>query len=151
MQTDLSAAYDTIDHKILLDKLDYYGVRGPSLNLLDSYLTNRCQFTSIDTYDSDLVDSLDCSVIQGSKLSSLLYIIYTNEVPYLHKFLTNTNLNDLYNKFTNYKFKDLLDNVKNFVIDHLTVNYIDDSTNIISCDNYDSFIKYLICYYGLIK
>ena len=71
LQTGLSAAYDTIDHKILLDKLDYYGVRGPSLNLLDSYLTNRCQYTSIDTYDSDLVDSLDCSVIQGSKLSSL--------------------------------------------------------------------------------
>ena len=151
LQTDLSAAYDTIDHKILLDKLDYYGVRGPSLNLLDSYLTNRCQFTSIDTYDSDLVDSLDCSVIQGSKLSSLLYIIYTNEVPYLHKFLTDINLNDQYNKFTNYKFNDLLDNIKNFVIDHLTVNYIDDSTNIISCDNATRLIKYLTCYYGLVK
>ena len=112
-------------------------------------MTNRSQYTSIDTYDSDLVDSLDCSVIQGSKLSSLLYIIYTNEVPYLHKFLTDTNLNDLYNKFTNYKFKDLLDNVKNFVIDHLTI-YIDDSTNIISCDNAVKLIKYLTFYYGLI-
>ena len=108
LQTDLSAAYDTIDHKILLDKLDYYGVRRAALNLFDSYLTNRSQYTSIDTYDSDFVDSLDYYVIQGSKLSSLLYIIYTNEVPYLHKFLTDINLHDLYNKLTNYKFKDYL-------------------------------------------
>ena len=151
MKTDLFAAYDTIDHKILLDNLNYYGVRGPSLNLLDSYLTNRCQFTSIDTYDSDIVDSLDCSVIQGSKLSSLLYIIYTNEVPYFHKFLTDINWIDLFNKFTKYKFKDLVDNINFFVIDHLTINFIDDSTNIISSDNATRLIKYLTCYYGLVN
>ena len=86
LQTDLSAAYDTIDHEILNRKLCYYGVRGNALNLINDYLTDRKQYVSVDTFDSPVIDSLPCSVIQGSKLSSLLYIIYTNEIPYLHKF-----------------------------------------------------------------
>ena len=75
MQTDLSAAYDTIDHKILLNKMDFYGIRNKELQLLTSYLSDRNQFVMVDTFKSKLNKSLNCSVIQGSKLFSILYII----------------------------------------------------------------------------
>ena len=65
--------------------------------------------------------------------------------------MTDINLIDIFNKLTKYKFKDIVDNIKNFVIDHLKVNYIDDSTNIISGDNANWLTKYLTCYYGLVK
>ena len=79
--TDMSKAFDTIDHFTLLTKMEYYGIRGPSLEIFKSYLTNRKQFVEIDTKRSRLRKSLDCSVIQGSKLSGLLYTLYTNEIP----------------------------------------------------------------------
>ena len=47
--TDMSKAYDTIDHFTLLTKLEYYGIRGPALEIFTSYLTNRRQFVQIDT------------------------------------------------------------------------------------------------------
>ena len=44
---DFKKAFDTISHSVLLHKLQHYGVRGPSLNLLQSYLDQRKQFVSI--------------------------------------------------------------------------------------------------------
>ena len=68
IQTDLSAAYDTVDHDTLLDKLCYYGVTGKENNIIRSFLANRYQFVSIDGIRSDIIPSIPCSVIQGSKL-----------------------------------------------------------------------------------
>ena len=47
--TDLTAAYDTVDHEILLEKLKYYGIDGMEIKLFRSYLQNRKQFTMLDT------------------------------------------------------------------------------------------------------
>ena len=47
--TDLSDPYDTVDHKVLLMKFEYYGVEGRELALLTSYLHNRKQYTDINT------------------------------------------------------------------------------------------------------
>ena len=76
--TDMSKAFDTIDHFTLLFNIEYYGIRGDALDIFTSYLTNRQQFVEIDTHRSQLRKSLNCSVIQGSKLSELLYTLYTN-------------------------------------------------------------------------
>ena len=69
LATDLSVAFETIDHCILLKKLEHYGIRGDSLMFFTSYLKNRKQFVEIDTFPSNLVDALDCSCSQGSKFS----------------------------------------------------------------------------------
>ena len=89
-----SAAYDTVNHKILLKKLEYYGVTGKELELFRSYLKNRKHYADITTKKSAMIDYLDCGVVQGSKLSGLLYTIYTNEVPLLQNILTNQEVCD---------------------------------------------------------
>ena len=81
LSTDLSAAYDTIDNNILLAKLEHYGIRGNTLMLMRSYLTNRKQFVQLETFSSNVTDALPCSCVQGSIISSILYTLYTNEVP----------------------------------------------------------------------
>ena len=60
LQTDMSTALDTVEHTILLQKLDYYGIRGGELNLIKSFLTNRKQYVEIDGIKSKTLDSLNC-------------------------------------------------------------------------------------------
>ena len=72
----MSKAFDTIDHFTLLSKMEYYGIRGQALEIFKSYLKNRRQFVEVDTHRSEIKQSLDCSVIQGSKMSGILYTIY---------------------------------------------------------------------------
>ena len=50
---DFAEAFDTVAHTILLSKLQYYGIRGTPLNLFQSYLTNRKQYTQIENILSD--------------------------------------------------------------------------------------------------
>ena len=84
LTTDLSVAFDTVDHVTLLRKMDHYGIRGHALNLMRSYLGQRSQFVEIETFRSTLKPSLDLSTIQGSKMANIFFTIYTNEVPHIH-------------------------------------------------------------------
>lgn len=81
---DLSKAFDTVDHIILLRKLKLIGLESKSLTWFESYLSNRLQKTSINnTLSSSLPVSV--GVLQGSILSPLLFIIYVNELPNIVK------------------------------------------------------------------
>ncbi len=76
---NLSKAFDTIDHKILADKLKFYGIRGVVLKWFESYLSNRKQFVSFNGTISEEM-TIMCSVPQGSILGPLLFLLYINDL-----------------------------------------------------------------------
>ena len=74
----MSAAFDTVVHDVLLDRLaNRFGVRDVVLSWFSSYLTNRKQFVGINESSSSLVN-LEVGVLQGTVLTPLLYLLYTS-------------------------------------------------------------------------
>ena len=81
MFIDLKKAFDTVDHDILLKKIQRYGVSGIGHAWFTSYLQDRRQLCKVNGV-SPRIEEIHCGVSQGSCLGPLLFIFYINDLPF---------------------------------------------------------------------
>ena len=134
LSTDLSSAYDTVDHSLLLSKLQHIGIRGRELKFFTSYLEDRQYYTEVQGFVSKLFNMPPASVCQGTKLSSLFYSLFTIDTLEYDKIMQNK---DLYKKITGQELR------KYKLIRHKILTYVDDTQHVIACENNESLKQYI--------
>ena len=115
---DLSKPFDTVN-QILLDKLQYYGVRGVAHDWFSNYLQNRQQFVQYNGTNSSY-HNIKCGVPQGSILGPLLFLIYVNDLCNVSKALDFILFADDTNIFFSHKNLNILEKTLNEELPKLT-------------------------------
>ena len=106
---DFKKAFDLVDHQILLNKLDIYGIKDEALMWFNTYLTNRKQQVSVNNTKSDF-KQISYGVPQGSILGPLLFLLFINDLP----LYTDNVTTDLYaDDTTLYDIQDSLEQIEN--------------------------------------
>jgi hypothetical protein len=127
---DLKKAFDTIDHNILLQKLERYGIRGVANKWIYSYLQDRLQYVTVNNINSSK-QTVRCGVPQGSVLGPSLFILYVNDMCKASNILKAILFADDTNLFlSGYNIKNLCDLVTNelsnlnqwFTVNKLSLN-----------------------------
>ena len=112
---DLRKAFDTINHNILINKLEKIGIRGMAIDWIKSYLDRRKQFVKLGNHSSNCFD-IACGVPQGSVLGPKLFILYINDICQLSKLLSMVLFADDTNVFC---FGDDLDTLQKNINEEL--------------------------------
>ena len=105
-------------------------------------MTTDNQYVEIDGFASEITLANKCSVLQGSKLSSLLYVLYCNEILLLYKLVGSPLMSSMINTST------CIDTNN---IQHNIVQYVDDSTNIIACKDNNKLQININIYFKLLE
>ena len=87
LSIDLPKAFDTVDHSILLKKLELYGITDRNHSWFKNYLSNRKQFIQINYEENTELETITCSVPQGSVLGPILSLLYVNDLKYASNLL----------------------------------------------------------------
>ena len=108
---DLAKAFDSVSHKILLQKLHCYGIRGTALDLFTSYLTSRSQFVKLPNGIKSSLTEVEFGVPQGSILGPILFLLFINDLPNATDFYVKLFADDTFLCSQNSDFSLLQDEV----------------------------------------
>ena len=117
---DLSKAFDTVNHIILFDKLEHYGIRGLALDWIRSYFSNRKQYVEYNGHRS-LRNEISCGVPQGSILGPLFFLLYINDINNASNLLNLILFADDTNVFMSHKDLNYLSDMLNLEMDKLSI------------------------------
>ena len=118
MLLDLSSAFDTLNHNILIERIKELGIEGSSLSWLTSFLNDRTSSVKVNDYISPPIDIL-CGVPQGSVLGPLLFSIYLRP------------LSNIISKFPNITYHIYADDIQ--LIIKIPVNSLNSNLELLEC------------------
>ena len=120
---DLAKAFDTVDHNILLEKLNHYGIRGIANSWFASYLSNRSQYVACNKHNSTRLP-IKCGVPQGSILGPILFLMYINDLNQISSILRTIMFADDTNLFLSGKNINVLEQMLNKELEILSLIHI---------------------------